>query len=138
MKSQYGDPTCTRLDGSGALDIAATLACLQQPDRRGTTALGSCDVTTGLCLTGRKGNPCVADADCNAFSLQLHLLSSGVCGVGGACTGGRVGAPCAVDTDCAIVARAYEIPRNLTQAIPFFQDQLIPDKIRELTCPSVP
>ncbi len=137
-RNQYGDPACTQIDSGGFLDRAATLSCLVEPDRRGFTPTGTCDGGTNLCTTGRIGQACSVDADCNAFSLQIHLLSSGQCGVGGQCIAGRIGAPCAVDVDCSLVARAYDVPRNAEAAFPFFLNEYFPDNIREQRCPAVP
>jgi hypothetical protein len=136
-REQYGDPDCTRLDGSGRLDPAATLECLLQPNRRGQTPKGSCSSTGngGTCLTGRIGQACHTDEDCDAFGIQAALLASGECGAGAICTGGRVGSPCTRDADCAILSRAYDVPGSAAEAQSFF-DSFIPDKIGEVSCPA--
>jgi hypothetical protein len=36
------------------------------------------------------------------------------------------------------VARAYDVPRNASEAVPFFLNEYFPDNIREQRCPAVP
>ena len=130
---QYGDPACTVLTGTNRLDVEQTLACARS-ERKKTNPAGICDIGGGVCTQGRIGHACATDADCDALSLQAHLLGSGVCGVGGQCTGGRVGLPCSDDFDCGIIARAHNIPRNSSEAAIFFPD-FIDSKVREQACP---
>jgi hypothetical protein len=132
-KQQYGDPACTVTDAEGRLDPQLTLECLFTR-RRGApkSAEGICKA--GWCSQGRVGQPCSIDPDCNAFGLQHHLLSSGACGGGGVCIGGRIGSPCVDDFNCAVLARAYKIPKSLEDATQFFEQEFIPDKIREQVC----
>jgi hypothetical protein len=133
-KSQYGDPTCTVTRPDGSQDPSAMLECLLRPTRFGNVSpVGICD--GGLCTQGRRGEPCGSDSDCNAYSLQIHLLASGQC-AGGVCTGGHVGFPCSQDADCALPAQAYRVPRGVNAAETLFREQLFPDIIRQQVCPA--
>jgi cysteine-rich repeat protein len=135
-KHQYGVPQCS-VEVDGRLDRQQTYACLIDPSNKKSARrmdpIGVCG-QGGVCTQGRVGESCGSASDCNAFSLQMHLLGSGEC-TNQVCTAGRVDAKCASDFDCSILARVYPIPEDAAEAQEFFQDRFIPDKVSEQVCP---
>jgi hypothetical protein len=81
----------------------------------GTASLDTFGTLAGLIAKGAE------------VSLQGQLLASGECRGDGYCTGGRVGSRCVEDRDCALLARAYQIPRNDAAA-----DALFPGLIADI------